>query len=149
VEGYEVKTVDDEKIGKVVGTSGKYLIVEQGMLRKSKHALPREFAVVDESEQLVRMTVTKDVFCDSPKIENGSLDERAIAEYYGLTSPTAIDPAGNAEDDAARAGIETAPEERLRTRSEMESGDSGLPRESPALLGDRVSGIDEREQEKR
>ena len=44
MEGYEVVTVDEHKIGKVVGESGEFLIVEQGILRKSKHPLPREFA---------------------------------------------------------------------------------------------------------
>lgn len=148
MEGFEVRTVEDEKVGRVVGTSGDFLIVEQGTLRKSKHALPQEYADVDESAKVVLMTVTKDVFCDSPKIENGSLDEQAIREHYGLTFATAPDPPGTAEDDAASAGVESATEERARTRAEMDSADSGLPDESPALLGDRVRGIDEREQQK-
>ena len=37
MEGYDVVTVDEHKIGKVVGESGDYLIVEQGTLLKSKH----------------------------------------------------------------------------------------------------------------
>ena len=40
MEGYEVVTVDEHKIGKVVGESGDYLIVEQGTLLKSKHRAP-------------------------------------------------------------------------------------------------------------
>lgn len=83
MEGYDVVTIEDEKVGKVVGTHGDYLIVEQGTIRKSKHALPRTFAEVDEGEQAVRMTVTKDIFCDSPKV-NGEVDETAIALHYGL-----------------------------------------------------------------
>ena len=51
MEGYEVVTVDEHKVGKVVGESGDFLIVEQGALLKSKHALPREFAHVDDAEQ--------------------------------------------------------------------------------------------------
>ncbi len=148
MEGFEVRTVEDEKVGHVVGTSGDFLIVEHGTLRKSKHALPREYADVDESKQIVLMTVSKDVFCDSPKIDNGSLDEQAVREHYGLTFTTVPDPPGQAEDDAASAGVESAPQERARIRSEADSADSGLPDESPALLGDRVSGIDEREQQK-
>src|SRR6266516_461927 len=50
MEGYEVVTIEDEKVGKVVGQTGDYLIIEQGMLRKSKHAVPRELANVNESE---------------------------------------------------------------------------------------------------
>jgi hypothetical protein len=149
MEGYDVVTTDDEKVGKVVGTHGDNLIVEQGMLRKSKHALPRSFAEVDDGEQVVRMTVTKDVFCDSPKIEDGTVDEQAVAEHYGLTFATAVDPPGHAEQDALRGDVPTAPEERMNVREGESTGGSGLPGESPALLGDRVADIDEREQQDR
>jgi hypothetical protein len=145
MEGYDVVTIDDEKLGRVVGAHGEHLIVEEGMLRKSKRALPRAFAAVDDSEQVVRASVSKDVFCDSPKIENGTVDEQAVAEHYGLSFETAVDPPGHAEEDARRGGVPTAPEERLRVRE----GDSGLPEESPAMLGDRLAGIDEDEQQKR
>jgi hypothetical protein len=149
MEGYDVVTTDDEKVGKVVGTHGDNLIVEQGMLRKSKHALPRSFAEVDDGEQVVRMTVTKDVFCDSPKIEDGTVDEQAVAEHYGLTFETAVDPPGHAEQDALRGDVPTAPQERMNVRKGESTGDAGLPGESPALLGDRVADIDEREQQDR
>src|SRR5438046_315542 len=87
MEGYEVVTVDEHKIGKVVGQSGDFLIVEQGALLKSKHALPREFAHVDDSAQLVRVTVPKEIVSDSPKVDD-RIDEREVAEHYGLsTSP--------------------------------------------------------------
>jgi hypothetical protein len=147
MEGFEVKTVDDEKVGHVVGASGEFLIVEHGHLRKTKHALPREFADVDESAQVVLMTVPKEIFSDSPKVENGSLDEQAVREHYGLSFATEPDPAGTAEADAIREGVDTGPQERARIRDEVDRAESGLPDESPALLGDRVAGIDEREQQ--
>jgi hypothetical protein len=104
---------------------------------------------VDEGAKVVLMTVTKDIFCDSPKVENGSLDEQAVREHYGLSFATAPDPSGTAEVDAAREGIETGPQERARIRDEIDRSDSRLPDESPALLGDRVSSVDEREQQER
>ena len=67
MEGYDVVTVDDQKIGKVVGETGMFLIVEQGALLKSKHPLPRELAHVDDSEQQVRVTVPKEIVADSPE----------------------------------------------------------------------------------
>lgn len=146
MEGYDVVTTEDEKLGHVVGTHGDNLIVEQGMLRKSKHALPREFAAIDDAEKVVRISVTKDVFCNSPKLADGEVDERAIAEYYGLSFATAPDPPGHAEQDAVRAGVPAAPEERLNVR---EDEGAGLPAESPALLGDRLAGVDERDQQER
>ena len=157
MEGYDVVTVDDHKIGKVVGETGAFLIVEQGALMKSKHPLPREFAHVDDSEQQVRVTVPKEIVSDSPKIDD-DFDERAAAEYYGLTPSSgpgtegygtsdAGDPSRSSEEQAARQGLEPAEEERARIREGDEQ--SGLPESSPALLGDRLAGIDEREQEER
>ena len=159
MEGYDVVTVDDNKLGKVVGETGTFLIVEQGALLKSKHPLPREFAHVDDAEQQVRVTVPKEIFSESPKIDD-DFDERAAAEYYGLTplsgpgtegygvsDPAVGDPSRSSEEQAARQGIEPAVQERAEIR---EGGDeSGLPASSPALLGDRVAGIDERQQEER
>ncbi|TMK76681.1 MAG: hypothetical protein E6G45_12590 [Actinobacteria bacterium] len=142
MEGYVVVTVDDHKVGKVVGESGGYLIVEQGTLKKSKHALPREFAHVDEAEQQVRMTVSKDVFCDSPKV-NGAPDERAIAAHYGLRETVPENLPQSADEQELRTGITPATEERAQIREGR--SEAGLPEESPALLGDRVSGTEERQ----
>ena len=83
MEGYDVVTVDEHKIGKVVGESGEFVIIEQGTLRKSQHPLPREFAYIDEAEQQVRVTVPKELVTNSPKVEEG-FDEREVAEHYGL-----------------------------------------------------------------
>jgi hypothetical protein len=156
MEGYDVVTVDDHKIGKVVGESGQFLIVEQGALLKSKHPLPREFAHIDDSEQQVRVTVPKEIVSDSPKIDD-DFDEQAAAEYYGLGPSSgpgtegygtsdAGDPSRSSEEQAARQGLEPAEEERARIREGV--GESGLPESSPALLGDRLGGIDERDQQK-
>jgi hypothetical protein len=158
MEGYDVVTVDDQKIGKVVGESGDFLLVEQGALLKSKHAVPRELTHVDDSEQKVRVTVPKEIVDDSPKIEDDGFDERVVAEHYGLGPSSgpgtegygvtdASDPSRSSEEQAARQGIEPAEEERARIREGDEQ--SGLQESSPALLGDRLAGIDEREQEER
>lgn len=157
MEGYDVVTVDDHKIGKVVGETGAFLIVEQGALMKSKHPLPREFAHVDDSEQQVRVTVPKEIVADSPKIDD-DFDEQVAAEYYGIApSPgpgtdgygvtDAGDPSRSSEEQASRQGLDPAVEERARIREGDEQ--SGLPESSPALLGDRLAGIDERNQEER
>jgi hypothetical protein len=158
MEGYEVVTVDDHKIGKVVGESGDFLIVEQGALLKSKHALPREFAHVDEAEQKVRVTVPKEIVDDSPKVDDDGFDERAAAEHYGLAPSNgpgtegygvtgAGDPSRSSAEQAARQEMESAEEQRAQIRES--EGQSGLQQSSPALLGDRLADVDEREQEKR
>jgi hypothetical protein len=149
MEGYDVVTTEDEKVGKVVGTHGDDLIVESGTLKKSKHVLPQAFAHVDEDKGVVRMSISKDVFCDSPKV-NGDIDQVAVADYYGLAGgseapPTegygetvADDPAVGSETEAQRAGVTPAPQERAETREHItDSSRPGVPEESPALLGDR------------
>ena len=149
MEGYEVVTTEDEKVGKVVGTHGDHLIVEQGTIRKSKHALPRTFTEVDEGEKVVRMTIGKAMFCDSPKV-NGEVDEAAIADYYGLAGgseapPTegygetvGSDPAVGSETQAESTGVTPAPQERAQAREQLgDETEQGVPAESPALLGDR------------
>jgi hypothetical protein len=161
MQGYDVVTIDDEKVGKVVDTQGDHLIVQTGTIRKSKHALPQTFAAIDDGEQIVRMSVTKEVFCDSPKV-NGEVDETAIAEYYGLAAaseapPTegygetvSDDPAFGSETHGESVGVKPATQERAESRKRMANADTaGLPDESPALLTDRLAGVEEQEQQKR
>jgi hypothetical protein len=149
MEGYDVVTIEDEKVGTVAGTSGDFLIIDHGLLRKSKRALPRQFAHVDEAEQEVRITVGKEVFLDSPELD-GDLDEQAVREYYGLAPSQAPgtegygvtgpgDPARSSEEQAQRAGLEPTESERARMREEEPELE-----ESPALLGDRMAGVEER-----
>ena len=149
MEGYDVVTTEDEKVGKVVGTRGDHLIVESGMLMKSKHALPKAYAEVDESESVVRTSISKEMLEESPKV-NGEADEVAIADYYGLAGGSEApptegygesvpdDPAVGAETQAERAGVTPAPQERAEAREHLrDETQPGVPEESPALLGDR------------
>lgn len=154
MEGYDVVTIDDEKVGTIAGESGDYLIVEHGLIRKSKRALPRQFAHVDEGEEQVRITVGKEIFLDSPELD-GELDEQAVREYYGLAPSQGPgtegfgvsgpgDPARSSEEQAQRAGLEPTEAERARMREEEPEIE-----ESPALLGDRMAGVEERGREDR
>ena len=142
MEGYDVITSDEHKLGHVVGTIGDNVVVEHGTLRKTRHAVPKAFVHVDNGEKVVRLTVSKELVEESPKVQD-EFDARAVAEHYGLASgydaPATLgdgellpdDPALTAEDDELRAGIPTAEQERLRARR----GD--VTPESPGLLGER------------
>ena len=148
LEGYEVLTCDDCKVGRVVGTHGDYLLVEHGTLFKSKHALPRTFVEPHEDERVVRTTVSKDVFSESPKV-NGDFDEHAVALHYGLAEAEdepitrgygdvlPDDPARSAEEDALRAGVRTSEQERLDV---LDGRDPAQTQQatSPGLLGGRT-----------
>ena len=79
MEGYEVVTPDEDTIGRVVERKGDYLIVEHGVLRKSRHAVPWSTVEIDDAEQRARTSLSKEFIETSPKLENGSLDEQAIA----------------------------------------------------------------------
>jgi hypothetical protein len=148
LEGYEVVTCDDHKVGHVVTTRGDYLLVEHGTIFKSKHAIPRTFVEPHDDERLVRTTVSKEVFCDSPKV-NGDFDEHQIALHYGLAAAEdepltrgygdvlPDDPARSAEEDALRLGVRTDEQERLAVREDGDPAETG-PTTSPGLLGGRA-----------
>ena len=125
MEGYDVISSDDSKMGHVVGRTGDFLIVEHGAVFKSRHLLPTVFAHVDESEGIVRATISKRMLETSPKVHGEEFDQRAVCEHYGLagaaTRPdtkgygelNADDPAISSERQAQRDGVVTAEQERL------------------------------------
>ena len=92
MEGQTVVGSDDHKLGAVTAVDDDLLIVEGGLLRKSKHAIPLAFAHADESAGVVRLSVSKQVVDDSPPLENGDVDRQAVALHYGLTQPTGPEP---------------------------------------------------------
>lgn len=85
MEGYEVITSDDARLGHVVGTVGDNLIIEHGTLRKSKHALPTALTAVHDEERVVRTTVSKQLIEESPKVSDDDVDEAEVAAYYGMS----------------------------------------------------------------
>lgn len=127
MQGYDVVSHEDEKvIGHVVDKVGGNYIVEHGMLRKTKHAVPEQFAHVDQAGERIVLTISKEMVEESPKV-NGDVDEDAIAAHYGLTDTSVDTPPGFVDSEVV--------EQRVATREEVEPTD-GI-RESPALLGDR------------
>jgi hypothetical protein len=140
MEGYEVITSDEQNLGEVVDVKGENLIVERGLLRKSRHAIPKVFAEENSAEKVVRLTVSEELVDNSPKLEDDEVDERAVAEHYGLAAGDPApetqgygelrpdDPARTAEDDQVRAGMETSAQQRVRIREgNEEPGLQGKP----------------------
>jgi hypothetical protein len=127
MQGYDVVSHEDEKVvGHVVDKVGGNYIVEQGLLRKTKHALPEEFAHVDEAAQRLVLTIPKELVADSPKV-NGDVDEQAVAAHYGIADTSVDDAPGYVDSEVVQ--------DRVSAREEVEPTD-GI-RESPALLGER------------
>ena len=138
MEGYDVITSDEQNVGRVAELEGDNLIVEHGLLRKTRHAVPKVFADADTSQQVVRLSISSELVEASPKLEDGSVDERAVARHYGLAAGepapetkgygelTPDDPALSAEQEELRTGVEPAPARRARIREgESEAGPHG------------------------
>jgi hypothetical protein len=128
MKGYEVITSDDRKAGRVVEVKGDNLIIEHGLVLKKQHAVPKVLAHEDESEQVVRLSVSSELVDASPKVDDGQIDQRAVAEHYGLAAGEPApetegygdvlpdDPARSAEQEQLRTGVEPAAAHRARMR---------------------------------
>jgi hypothetical protein len=115
MEGVEVVTTDDHKLGNVIAERDDCVVIETGHVFKTKHAIPRAF--LHEQGGVLRATVAKDVITGSPKIDLEQWDCRLVNLHYGLEVPFEVDPdpdgVDNAETAGARAGVKPAPAERL------------------------------------
>jgi hypothetical protein len=152
MEGFEVVTSDDCKFGHVVAVENGHLIIEHGMLKKTKHAVPETFAYLDESEQTVRLSVSKEIVESSPKLDNGSIDTQAVAEHFGLAEGTPApdtegygevlpdDPARTADQDLMRAGQEPADQQRAKPRERGLEPERETESATPGYLSDRSPG---------
>src|SRR3954466_4845903 len=115
MQGFEVVTSDDCKIGHVAEVRDGHLIVEHGLLKKTCHAVPETFAHVDAADKVVRPSVSKEIVETAPKVENGAIDNQAVAEHFGLAQGFAApetegygevppdEPAFGAHQDVLRA----------------------------------------------
>lgn len=144
-------TVDDERVGEVVGRRGDSLLVERGgLLRKHRHLLPVAFVDSSDEERCVRTTLSKQMIEDSPELHGDATDtdETDAARYYGLAAGEAApqtegygvtnadDPARTPVEDAQAAGTATADEQRARQREGSGPGAGALDSaSSPGLLG--------------
>ena len=117
MEGRDVVTTDEKKIGTVVAERGDCVIVETGHVFKSRHAIPRTF--LHELDGDLRATVAKEVIEDSPKVDLEHWDGEEVNRHYGLVDDTVVDPDPdgvlNAETVGLRHGVNPAPAERLGT----------------------------------
>jgi hypothetical protein len=110
MEGQDVVTSDDHKLGKIVAERDGFVVVESGHMFKSRHAIPTDF--LHEHEGVVRATVGKEIVDDSPKVEGDQFDGDAVRLHYGLIEVTVVDPDPNAlegsVDDSTDSGLDPA-----------------------------------------
>jgi hypothetical protein len=158
MNGYDVITSDGEKLGHVVGTDGSLLLIERGTIRKSRFAVPQAIAHTDQAENEVRLTVSRQVVEQGPKVDDG-VDEQEVASYYGVVDGqddpdtkgygdvVGDDPARGAEQDAQRMGLESAEEQRMRIREEMRPEATQPGADDVGVLGSAVFGDKKRAKE--
>ena len=147
MEGWDVVTADDEKVGHVVAEVDEYLIVEQGHLIKSRHPLPKVFTRAREEQRQLCVSVPKDMIRQAPKVDGEEFDRQEADAHYGLARSTAgpetegygevdpDDPAYGTDRDAEAAGMLSADEQRARIRMGKHHDRSPS---SPGLLGRRT-----------
>ena len=82
--------------------------------------MPKVLAHTDDAEQVVRLSVSGELVDASPKLKDGRVDYRAVAEHYGLAAGDPApeteglgellpdDPAWSSEREALRTGVEPA-----------------------------------------
>ena len=86
MQGTEVVTADDHKIGSVVAEKNDCVIIETGHVFKTLHAIPQSF--VHDVDGVLRATVSKAIVDDSPKIDDlETWDCSAVLVHYGLDGP--------------------------------------------------------------
>ena len=90
MEGQDVVSSDDHKIGTVVAERDGFAIVEMGHVFRSRHAIP--FGFLHEHDGVQRATIGKDLVADSPKLDGEDLDVNAVKTHYGLVEVTLVDP---------------------------------------------------------
>jgi len=98
MQGQNVVTSDDDKLGTVVAEQDGFVIVETGHMFKTRHAIPTDF--LHEHDDVVRATVGKDVVHDSPKVDGDTFDPYAVKMHYGLIEVNVVDP----DPDATEPG---------------------------------------------
>jgi hypothetical protein len=90
MEGMDVVTADDQKLGTVIAERDDCVIIETGHVFKAKHAIPRSF--IHEGSDVLRATVTKDVVNDSPKVDLDNWNCEEVRFHYGLDAHFEVDP---------------------------------------------------------
>ncbi len=129
MEGYEVITSDEFRLGHILRVEDDHLIVEEHHRHKRQFAVPLAFAGTDDAERVVTLTVSKDLVEGGPQVKDAEFDRQAVAEYYGLADgPIKLDPddpAWSAEQENLRLGLEPEAEHRARMLQHKTGSSSG------------------------
>ncbi len=124
MEGYDVVSNDDQKVGHVVDKQNGYLIVESGLVRKHKYAVPLDAARTDGDEEVVRLTLSKQMVEEGPTVDDGNW--QAVEEYYGRSSE---------QEAQAAADIPPADQSRAEMRESLSGPEKELAQPRKGAVG--------------
>ena len=124
MEGYDVVSNDDQKVGHVVDKQNGYLIVESGLVRKHKYAVPLDAARTDGDEEVVRLTLSKQMVEEGPTVDDGNW--QAVEEYYGR---------GSEQEAQAAADIPPADQSRAEMRESLSGPEKELAQPRKGAVG--------------
>jgi hypothetical protein len=83
LDGYQVLSVDGDRVGTVAGVSKESIVVERGRWRRTYRAVPMTLAAVRHIDRSVIVLVQPDVLARSPKIKpDRAVDDDLIAAHY-------------------------------------------------------------------
>jgi hypothetical protein len=80
VEGYDVVTGTGRLVGRAVGVSGQFLVVDLGRVFRSRRLVPLAFVHLSDADRTVAITVRRETLRSSPR------DETAAAAHYGVAA---------------------------------------------------------------
>jgi hypothetical protein len=116
MKGKQVVTFDGHRIGPVVDERDDCVVVESGVISKTRHVVPRSF--LHEHDGELQSTVSKEVFDEAPTVDSDDWSAEDVRLHFGLDGPYEIESdaeVGDADADRpARIGADPEPLERRR-----------------------------------
>jgi len=108
-QGADVRSVDDEKLGRVVGLQGNYIVVEKGFFFPTDYYIPTS-AVSSATDDTVYLSVDKDHALNSGWDQMGTTDTLVEDTSWqtGTTAMNSTPASGTVGADYATAGTTDA-----------------------------------------
>jgi len=121
-EGAEVRSADDEKLGRVVGLEGNYVVVEKGFFFPTDYYIPTS-AVSSANDETIVLSVGKDQALTSGWDRIGTTDALVEEKSWQAGTADATVTAGKTDpktDDVLRVPVHE--EELTATKRPVEQG---------------------------
>jgi len=126
-EGAEVRSIDDEKLGKVIAVEGSYLIVEKGFFFPTDYYIPTS-AISSANDDRIYLSVGKDQALNSGWDQIGTTDAFVNETDWGADTATGYDTTDVRTDETLRVPVYE--EDLTATKRPVERGTVRIEKES-------------------